>query len=182
MKISVIGYSGAGKSTLAAKLGELYSAPVLHLDTVQFLPDWQVRPLDDGRRIVYDFMQNEKKWVIDGNYGKFFRKERLEQSDMIIFMDFPRIVCLYYAFGRYLKFRGKNRPDMADGCKEKFDRDFFWWILRGGRTKERRHSYKQICVEHKAKLVRLKSRRAANSFMRTLANKTNYEEIAQYRT
>ena len=39
MKIAVLGFSGSGKSTLAQRLGDLTGAPVLHLDTVQFLPD-----------------------------------------------------------------------------------------------------------------------------------------------
>lgn len=43
MKIAVIGYSGSGKSTLAGVLGERYDIPVLHLDRVHFLPDWQER-------------------------------------------------------------------------------------------------------------------------------------------
>ena len=43
MKIAVLGYSGAGKSTLARMLGEYYNIPVLHLDTVQFLPNWKIR-------------------------------------------------------------------------------------------------------------------------------------------
>lgn len=170
MKIAVIGYSGAGKSTLAARLGELYRAPVLHLDTVQFLPDWQIRPIEDGRRIVHNFMQREN-WIIDGNYSKFFREERLEQADMIIFLDFPRFKCLYYAFSRYIKYRGKTRPDMAVGCNEKFDREFFWWILHKQRTKKYHSQYKQICRKYKDKLIRLKSRRAANELLQEIINR-----------
>ncbi len=38
MKIAIVGYSGSGKSTLARKLGTIFQADVLHLDTMQFLP------------------------------------------------------------------------------------------------------------------------------------------------
>ena len=58
MKIAILGYSGSGKSTLARALGELYGVPVLHLDTVQFLPDWQVREQDEQLAIVQDFMDS----------------------------------------------------------------------------------------------------------------------------
>ena len=47
MKIQIYGYSGSGKSTLAHDLGAKLELPVLHMDTVHFLPGWQVR-LDHG--------------------------------------------------------------------------------------------------------------------------------------
>jgi adenylate kinase family enzyme len=43
MKIAIIGHSGSGKSTLAAFLGEKYALPVLHVDTIHFLPGWVER-------------------------------------------------------------------------------------------------------------------------------------------
>ena len=47
MKIAIVGNSGSGKSTLARMLAEKHQAKVMHLDTVQFLPDWQNRGDDD---------------------------------------------------------------------------------------------------------------------------------------
>lgn len=58
MKIAILGYSGAGKSTLAARLGELYGLPVLHLDRVHFIPNWQERETSEKRRIVENFMRD----------------------------------------------------------------------------------------------------------------------------
>ena len=55
MKIAVMGYSGSGKSTLARALGEWYGVEVLHLDTVQFLPGWEIRPDGDKERMVREF-------------------------------------------------------------------------------------------------------------------------------
>ena len=46
MKIAIMGYSGSGKSTLAKELAEIYGTDVLHFDTVQFLPAWDVRGED----------------------------------------------------------------------------------------------------------------------------------------
>ena len=93
MKIAIIGYSGSGKSTTAKKLGLAYSVPVLHLDTVQFLPGWVERPLEESQQIVKSFMYHNENWVIEGNYSAFLQKERLEMADKIIFFDFPRRVC-----------------------------------------------------------------------------------------
>ena len=52
MKIAIIGYSGSGKSTLARKLGAIYNAEVLHLDTVHWLPGWKERADEEKMNIV----------------------------------------------------------------------------------------------------------------------------------
>ena len=65
MKIAVIGYSGSGKSTLAQRLGERYGVPVLHLDTVRFLPGWQVCDRESQRELVRNFMDRNAEWIIE---------------------------------------------------------------------------------------------------------------------
>lgn len=169
MKIAIIGYSGSGKSTLARKLAKYYKAPVLFLDTVNFLPNWIERDRDEGRLIVCDFMKNDS-WVIDGNYSDFFQKERLEQADKIIFLKFPRRICIYRALKRYFKYKNTTREDMAKGCIEKIDLEFIWWILYEGRTKEIRNHYKQIEKDFKNKIVVLKKAKEVNLFLQKITN------------
>ena len=169
MKISILGYSGSGKSTLARHLAKYYKIPVLFLDTVNFLPDWVERDMDEGRLIVWNFIQNDS-WVIDGNYEDFFQRERLEQADKIIFMNFPRRICIYRAFKRYLKYKNKTREDMANGCIEKMDLEFIWWILHEGRTKKRRNHYKQIERDFKDKIVILKNTKEVDLYLQKIAN------------
>ena len=70
MKIVVNGYSGSGKSTLARRLGKLYQIPVLHLDTVHWLPGWEEKAEEQERSEVRAFMDRNASWVIDGNYRK----------------------------------------------------------------------------------------------------------------
>ena len=53
MKIAILGTSGSGKSTLAKRLGETYGLPVLHMDTVHFLPGWVERPFAEEEAIVW---------------------------------------------------------------------------------------------------------------------------------
>ena len=164
MKIAILGYSGSGKSTLARQLADLYRIPVLFLDTVQFTPGWQERSREEARSIVQAFMQNES-WVIDGNYTGFLQEDRLAQADRIVFMDFPRRVCLYRAFKRYFQNRNRTRESMADGCIEKIDGAFVWWILQAGRTRERRDHYRQITVNYKEKTVVLKNKKQVNDYL-----------------
>ena len=91
VKIAVIGYSGAGKSTLAKKLGKLFRCPVLHLDRIQFEPGWKERDRETARRMAEDFLdENENRgWIIDGNYTGFSQERRLREADLIIFMNYP---------------------------------------------------------------------------------------------
>ncbi|HSQ87556.1 DNA topology modulation protein [Romboutsia sp.] len=169
MKIAILGYSGSGKSTLARHLAGYYKIPVLFLDTVNFLPNWVERDRDEGRLIVWNFIQNDS-WVIDGNYEKFFQIERLEQADKIIFMNFPRRACIYRAFKRYFKYKNTTREDMAKGCIEKMDLEFIWWILHEGRTKKRRNHYKQIERDFKDKIVILKNPKEVDLYLQKIVN------------
>lgn len=150
MKIAVIGYSGAGKSTLSQALGKCLALPVLHLDTVAFLPGWQERDPEEGQKLVQAFM-SQPGWVIDGNYKKLLQERRMQEADWIVFLNFPRRVCFRQAFSRYLQNRGRTRESMAEGCPEKFDLEFAFWILFGGRTRRVRQGYREICERYRGK-------------------------------
>jgi len=53
---------------------------------------------------------------------------RLNVADTIIFLDIPRTICIYRAFKRMLQYRNKTRPDMGEGCEERFSFEFLKWI------------------------------------------------------
>lgn len=167
MKIAVLGYSGAGKSTLARILAKHYKIPVLHLDTVQFKPNWEIRGQEEKEKTVLEFMKNES-WVIDGNYSGLYKQRRLEEADKIIILDFNRFFCFKSAFKRYLENKGHTRPDMADGCNEKFDIAFMWWILVQSRTRKRRMKYKNIYKKFPYKTIRFTNRHQANEYINSL--------------
>lgn len=164
MRIAIIGYSGAGKSTLATILGEKLEIPVLFLDAVQFEEGWRERDRGEAAAVVAEFMARPD-WVIDGNYRSFAQAERLKLADTIIFMNFPRRICLPRAVGRYLKNRGKTRESMADGCIEKFDWEFFCWLLWKGRTRHIRRHYGDICEQYREKTVVLKNSAQVERFL-----------------
>lgn len=164
MKIAVLGYSGAGKSTLARALGERYGVPVLHFDTIQFTPGWQERDRDEAHRMVHGFMENPE-WVIDGNYTKFEYERRLEEADRIVLLLFPRLACFVRAWRRFFHYRGKSRPDMTEGCNEKMDPEFMWWILWKGRTRKKRGEFQQIVEQYPKKTVVLKSQKDIDRYL-----------------
>ena len=135
MKIAILGTSGSGKSTLAKRLGERYGLPVLHMDTVHFLPGWVERPFAEEEAIVRQFLdENAGGWVIDGNYSKTCYARRLEEADKIIVLWFSPLVCLWRAIRRWQQNKGRVRESSAPGCEEKIDAEFVRWILHDGRT------------------------------------------------
>ena len=165
MKIAIIGYSGSGKSTRARKLAEKYHTDVLHFDTVQFLPNWEVRDAEDKKRITKEFLDSHDSWVIDGNYSKLLFDRRMEEADVIILLLFNRFSCLRRAYSRYLKYRNTTRPDMAEGCNEKFDFEFGKWILWTGRTKQTRDLFQNVISQYPEKVTVIKNQRQLDRYM-----------------
>lgn len=168
MKIAVLGYCGAGKSTLARALGEHYGIPVLHFDTVHWAPGWQERDRAEAHRMVHKFMESSD-WVIDGNYTKFEYERRLAEADRVILLLFPRAVCFLRAWRRFLRYRGSCRTDMGEGCPEKMDREFMWWILWKGRTRKKQAEFSWVMDRYPEKTVILKSQREIDRYLEGLS-------------
>lgn len=164
MKIEIMGYSGSGKSTLCRRLAQIYRLPCLHMDTVQFLPNWEVRADTQKEEIVCSFLDsNPEGWVIDGNYTKLYFTRRVEEADIIIQLLFGRIPCLFRCLKRYLTYRGKSRPDMADGCNEKLDWEFVKWILWEGRSQTVKARYRAIQKQYPDKVIVIRNQRQLNA-------------------
>lgn len=165
MKIAVVGYSGSGKSTLAKYLGKIYNIPVMHLDTIQFCANWQIREEEESKKLLKIFMENDS-WIIDGNYSNFYYDERLKQADKIIFLNFNRFVRLYRVILRYNIYKGKTRPDMAEGCNEKLDREFIWWVFWESVAYRRKRRFNEIKRIYSEKVIELKNQKQLNTYMR----------------
>ncbi|CAN5425350.1 hypothetical protein BH10ACI2_BH10ACI2_22610 [soil metagenome] len=64
---------------------------------------------------------------MDGNFGGTLEM-RLQVCDTVIFLDMPRWLCLYRILKRTVLHHNAKRPDMAEGCLEKFDLEFIFWV------------------------------------------------------
>lgn len=163
-----MGYNGSGKSTLANELSKIYNVPVLHLDTVHFLPNWEERSKEEKQSIVSSFLDNNQNgWIIDGNYFKLYYERRTKEADIIIQLLFSRFICLYRCIKRYFKYKGKSRSDMAIGCDEKLDRKFIKWILWGSRSKKEKERYKLVQSQYGHKVIVIKNQHQLNKFMQS---------------
>lgn len=125
-RIMVIGCCGAGKSTLSKKLNSITNIELFHLDQYYWKPGWEETKAEDWQKIVKEIAQKDK-WIIDGNY-RGTMDLRLERADTIIYLNYSTLICLWRITKRILKYRGQVRPDMPEGCKERFDLEFYLFV------------------------------------------------------
>ena len=169
MKLAILGYSGSGKSTLAQALGAHYDLPVLHLDTIHFLPDWVERDKTERAILYRQFLsEHPNNWVIDGNYKALDLEKRLEEADRVVLLLFPRFLCLYRCWRRYRKYRHTVHMCMAEGCQEKLDAEFIRWILWESRTAKKRAEYRNIARQYPKKVTVIRSQKQLNRYYNTL--------------
>ena len=125
-RVVILGCSGAGKSTFARALGEKLGAPVVHLDALFWRPGWTEPDPDAFRSAVAAAIVGDA-WVTDGNFVSRTFDLRLPRADCILYIDQPRWLCVCRILWRWLTWYGRRRPDLAEGCFENFDWDFFLW-------------------------------------------------------
>ncbi|SHF28787.1 hypothetical protein SAMN05444392_11371 [Seinonella peptonophila] len=92
-KICIIGLSGTGKSTLAMKLGAVLKIKVYHLDALYWKPGWVQSTMDELMDKQKEILKKEC-WIIDGNYSDTW-SNRLDEADLIIYLDIPRCLRMY---------------------------------------------------------------------------------------
>ncbi|OWA37680.1 topology modulation protein [Saccharibacillus sp. O16] len=125
-KIVVIGSPGSGKSVLSRKLGEALKLRVIHLDTHYWQRGWTPTPANQWDEFLRQTV-SEETWIVDGNYTRTL-DIRLEAADTIVFLDMPRMLCMYRILKRRLIYQGKSRPDLNEECEEKLDAAFVKWV------------------------------------------------------
>jgi len=125
-RILVIGCSGAGKSTLAKALADRTGLPLIHLDRCYWRPGW-VAPSEAEWAAEVERLIAAPEWVMDGNYSATMPR-RAEFADAIVYLDLPRWLCLLRVLRRAAFGFGRNRPDVAPGCPERFDWTFLKWV------------------------------------------------------
>lgn len=164
-RIVIIGCSGSGKSTLARALKEKLGLPVIHLDQLWWKPGW-VESTKEEFDSRLSMALNLDRWIIDGNYNRTI-PIRLQRCDTIIYLDFNRWECLLGVLQRVIGSYGKVRPDMAEGCPERFDWDFIKWIWNFNKN-NRVRNYTYLAQARHAEKIVLKSRREVKAFLREI--------------
>ena len=125
-RILVIGNAGAGKSTFARRLGGKLALPVIHLDSHFWRPGWQA-PEPSAWRQELVALAASPTWVMDGNYINTF-DIRLPRADSLVWLDYPRGICIRRVLMRTIMGHGRTRSDSAEGCPDRFDIAFLRYV------------------------------------------------------
>lgn len=129
----VIGTSGSGKTTLARGLSDELGYPHVELDAIHWLPDWEMKPLEDFRADVRE-ATDRPRWIVDGNYSKV-RDIVWSRAEAVIWLDLP----FWTVFRRILKrtlVRGVTRKRLWNGNTENLLESFLppegivWWSVK----------------------------------------------------
>ncbi|MDQ4121509.1 MAG: DNA topology modulation protein [Acidobacteriota bacterium] len=162
-RVLVIGSSGAGKSTFSRRLSEKTGLPLIHMDVLYWKPNWVETDKEEWKKILEKAMIGDA-WVMDGNFSGTMPM-RLEKCDTVIFLDMPRTLCVYRILKRVVTYQKGKRPDMANGCDEKFDWQFLKWVWHY--PKRSKPKVERLLAEHQntKTIYRLKSRKEVEQFL-----------------
>ena len=165
-RVLVIGPCGAGKSTLASTLSDRLGLPLFHMDQLNWKPGWVESSKDEIRKNLASITAADR-WIIDGTYGGTL-SERMPRADQIIYLDYPIGLCVRRLLTRIWTYRGRARPDMTEGCPERFDLGFLFYLIRwnsGPRVRLERH-----LIGLESKIIRLQSPAETQRWMDLLPN------------
>lgn len=126
-RVLVLGCCGAGKSTFARHLHQNTGLPVIHLDQYYWKPGWKETSEEEWNALVQSLAEVDR-WIIDGNYVSSLQP-RLDRADTIVYLQYSTFKCLYRVIKRIVRYRGTVRPDMPEGCDERFDLEFLHYVL-----------------------------------------------------
>ncbi|MBS7704425.1 AAA family ATPase [Chelatococcus asaccharovorans] len=124
-RLVILGSAGSGKSTLARQIGERLGLPVVHLDVLFWEPGWK-QPDDAVFRARVAAAIEGYSWISEGNYSRQTFDLRLPRADRVIWLEAPRLLCVWRVLMRGLK--GGRRPDLPVGCEERMDRAYLAFL------------------------------------------------------
>jgi len=120
-RVIVIGTTGSGKSTMANHLAEIIDAPVIALDELLWMPDWQQRDKAEYLEMLQEKIKAEK-WVIDGNTRRN-RELVWGEADTVIWLNYGFCVNYSRLLIRTIR-RVISKEEVMPGCVETFQSQF----------------------------------------------------------
>jgi len=164
-RVMIIGCCGSGKSTFSRALHKVLGLELIHLDQYYWQPNWVEMEKTHWAKTVTE-LASKPHWIIDGNYGGTMDL-RFEKADTIFFLDIPTYKCLWRITKRIYKYHGKVRPDMPEGCKERFDLEFYHYVLTYNMIRRKSLLNKLNNLSNK-KIVVIKNDKEADAYIDNL--------------
>lgn len=168
-RVMIIGAPGSGKSTLARSIGERTGLPVQHIDHIHYLSGWVDRVQEDKLALLHE-VQVRERWIIEGGISETWAA-RAARADTLIWLDRPVGIRLRRVLARSWHYRGSTRPDLPDGCPERFNAQTYEFFKYIWRTRKRsRVKMEKLFVEARPEQVkhRLTSDGAVAEFLANL--------------
>lgn len=138
---------------------------MVHLDKLFWHPGWVESSREEiDRRILEE--TEKPRWIMDGNYNRTI-SQRLSSCDTVIYLDFSRFACLMGVLKRIITTYGTVRPDMGEGCPERFDWEFLKWVWNFNKTKREKY-YRLLNEAQGVETIVLKNRRMVRNFLRSI--------------
>ena len=116
-------------------VGQRLSLPVVHIDHIHWTAGWVERSRDDKTRMCH-LVEASESWVFEGGHSATW-DNRMARADMVVWLDLPLTLRAWRILKRSVIWNGRNRPDLPEGCPERFGRQTlpFWsYIWRSRRT------------------------------------------------
>lgn len=165
-RVLVLGCCGAGKSTFSKRLSEIVGLEVIHLDQHYWKANWVESAPEEWNKEV-KWLAAKPSWLMDGNYAGTL-DIRIKRADTIIYLDFSTIKCLWRITKRTIKHWGKERPDMPEGCKERFDLEFYHYVATFNLTRRKSLLDKLKTFKEEKEVIILKSDKESHTFLKNI--------------
>ena len=109
MKIHICGIYGSGKSTLAKILSKEFGIKSYALDDIKYKIKYsKIRPVEERIKKLQEIC-NLPEWITEGTWSNY-AEDAFKKSDIIIFMNTSKILCIYRILNRHI-FRKKHKND-----------------------------------------------------------------------
>lgn len=139
-RVLVYGVTGSGKTSLAKQLSEITGIEATEVDNLTFEPGWVTVP-DEVQIERISTICSRDGWILDSAYAKWLPTV-LPKTDLIICLDYHRLVSLSRLFGRTIS-RAITMQPVCNGNTESwklmFSREsILVWHFKSFQNKKRR--------------------------------------------
>ncbi len=170
-RINVVGNSSAGKSTLARELARRLGLRHVELDELFWGSDW--KPVADAtfRERVSAALEGDA-WVADGGYS-MVRDIIWRRAEAVVWLDYSMpLVLARWAVRTAQRIHQRTEIWPGTGNRESLVRavrpDGLLWLIVTGHRKKRRRMERYLAARPDLEVVRLRSPREAELWVRTL--------------
>ncbi|MGL5012325.1 MAG: AAA family ATPase [Paracoccaceae bacterium] len=168
-RVMIVGGPGSGKSTLARGLGARTGLPVYHMDHIHWQSGWVERERAEKIRLAGE-IEARDSWVFEGGLSATYAN-RVARADTLIWLDLPVGLRLWRVLKRSVRWWGRSRPDLPEGCNEEFGPQTlpFWaFIWRTRQTSRERLLQIVAAPPGHLRVVHLRRVRAVRAFLESV--------------